>query len=162
MKQRIPASEAFAWSVCLALALCLAAISPASAQAPPPQPAAPAPPVPEEYSYRGMGRRDPFKSLLALQEKKRDISLLPPIQQVELSSFKVVGIIVDPTSGNRAMVKAPDGKSYVVKKGDIMGKNDGEVAEIGMAGLTVRERYLDFMGKETVVSTVLKVTDKLK
>ncbi len=129
---------------------------------PPNAPASSDLPVSEEFHYNGAGRRDPFKSLLILQEKKKDVSMLPPIQQVDLSTFKVVGIIMDNISGNRAMVRAPDSKTYVVKKGDIIGKNEGEVVSIDFQGITVKEKFLDFMNKETATTTVLKVTDKQK
>ncbi len=130
-----------------------AVVSPAAAEAA-------APKSEEEFHYLPAGRRDPFKSLLVLQEKKKDVSMLPPIQQVDIQSFKVVGIIIDRVTGNRAMLQGPDGKSYVIKKGDIVGKNEGEVVSIDFNGLTVRERYLDFMNKETIVTTVLKVSEK--
>lgn len=119
-----------------------------------------APGTPEDFRYGGMGRRDPFKSLLVLQEKKRDVSMLPPIQQVDVQAFKVLGMIIDPKSGNRAMIQAPDGKTYAIKNGDIIGKNEGEVISIGLDGITVREKFLDFMNRETYVSTVLKASDK--
>jgi type IV pilus assembly protein PilP len=145
---------------------------PASSPAatPGPVPAAPAPavqagqnpsaPVDSDFRYDPTGRRDPFKSLLVLQEKKRDVSMLPPVQQIELISFKVVGTIIDAAGGNRAMLIAPDGKTYVVKKGDVIGKNEGEVISITVAGITVKEKFLDYMNKETFVTTVLKAVDK--
>ena len=114
-----------------------------------------------EFFYQSLGRRDPFKSLLVLQEKQKDTSKLPPIQQVDLTSFKVVGLIMDESSGNRAMIKAPDGKSYVIQKGDIVGKNEGEVLSINFDGITVKEKFLDYLDNETTVTTVLKVTEKL-
>ena len=138
-----------------------AAVSPAPM--PPAAPAAQAPAAaPEDFHYGGALRRDPFKSLLVLQEKKRDVSMLPPIQQVDLQTFKVVGVIQDQMAGNRAMVQGPDGKTYVIKKGDIIGKNEGEIMDISLSGISVRERFLDFMNKETIVNTVLRVSEKQK
>jgi type IV pilus assembly protein PilP len=123
---------------------------------------APAPVVePQEYRYDPVGRRDPFKSLLVLQEKKRDITLLPPIQQVDLSAFKVIGIVLDPSGGNKAMLQAPDSKTYVVKKGDVIGRNEGEIQAISRSGIAVREKFVDFMNKETVIESVIGISDKL-
>lgn len=114
----------------------------------------------ETFHYQGGNRRDPFKSLLVLQEKKRDVSMLPPIQQADLKSFTVVGLISDDKYGNRAMVRGPDGKTYIVKKGDIIGKNEGKVVSIDLEGVSVLETFLDFMNRETVLTTVLKVEEK--
>ncbi len=142
---------------------------PAPAQAAAPAPAAMAAPAAaaqnpsaDEFHYNWAGRRDPFKSLLVLQEKKRDVSMLPPIQQVDLATFKVLGIILDKLAGNRAMLQAPDAKTYVIKKGDLIGKNEGEILSIEMNGITVKEKFVDYLNKETNVTTVLKVADKQK
>jgi type IV pilus assembly protein PilP len=69
---------------------------------------------------------------------------------------KVVGIIVDKTSGAQAMVRAPNGQTFVVRVGTIMGKNEGEVVEITLKGITVVEKFLDFMNRETRKETFLK------
>ncbi len=114
-------------------------------------------PAAPDFHYDPTGRRDPFKSLLILQEKKRDVSMLPPIQQLELPAVKVTGLILDTVSGNRAMVKGGDNKTYVIKKGDIIGKNEGEVVSIDANGVTVKEKFVDYMNKETTTTTVLKV-----
>ncbi len=142
-----------------------AVVAPAAPGAPAPmvQPAtaAPAPAggllVPgSEFRYDPTGRRDPFKSLLQLEKKQRDVSLLPPIQQFDLETVKVVGVIVDPKTGAQAMVRAPNGQTFVVKKGTIIGKNEGEVIEITLQGIRVIEKFLDFMNRETRKETFLK------
>jgi len=159
-----------AWAILL-----VAAVPPAPAQEAPAVPPAaaeaalggatgqeaPAPPpallVPGgDYRYDPQGRRDPFKSLLALEQKKRDVALLPPIQQFDLESAKVIGIVVDPKAGAQAMIRAPSGQTFVLKKGTIVGKNDGEVVEITLDGVLVVEKYLDFMNRETRKETFLK------
>jgi type IV pilus assembly protein PilP len=145
----------------------------------PPLPAAPAPgagnplaapgvavqqpPVPagllvpgSEFRYDPTGRRDPFKSLLQLEKKQRDLSQLPPIQQFDLETVKVVGIVVDPGRGAQAMVRAPNGQTFVVRVGSIIGKNEGEVVEITLQGIRVVEKFLDFMNRETRKETFLK------
>jgi type IV pilus assembly protein PilP len=140
---------------------------PAAAPAPA-QPAAPgavASPAPapggllvpgSDFRYDPTGRRDPFKSLLQLEKKQRDVSQLPPIQQFDLESARVVGIIVDPKSGAQAMVKAPNGQTFVVRVGTIIGKNEGEVVEITLQGIRIIEKFLDFMNRETRKETFLK------
>jgi type IV pilus assembly protein PilP len=133
------------------------------AQAPPAEPApADAPPAPAllvpsgDFRYAPEGRRDPFKSLLALEQKKRDVNLLPPIQQFDLEAAKVVGVVVDPVRGAQAMIRSPGGQTFVLRKGTIVGKNDGEVVEITLAGVRVVEKFLDFMNRETRKETFLK------
>jgi type IV pilus assembly protein PilP len=114
----------------------------------------------ENFHYNSAGRRDPFKSLLTLQEKKKDISLLPPIQQLELKQIKVTGIVMDEKEGPRAMIKAPNGRTFIVKKGTIIGKNEGEVIEVSLQGFRVVEKYVDFMGRETLKEVYVKARPK--
>ncbi len=109
-----------------------------------------------EFRYDATGRRDPFKSLLELEKKQRDLSQLPPIQQVELEVLKVVGVVIDPVSGAQAMVRAPNNQTFVVRVGTIMGKNEGEIVEISLKGIRVLEKFLDFMNRETRKETFLK------
>ena len=45
----------------------------------------------ESFHYDPAGRRDPFKSLLDLQSKAKDVSMLPPIQQLDLNEIKIIG-----------------------------------------------------------------------
>jgi type IV pilus assembly protein PilP len=109
-----------------------------------------------EFRYDPAGRRDPFKSLLQLEKKQRDLSQLPPIQQFDLESVKVVGIVVDPQRGAQAMVRAPSGQTFVVRVGTVIGKNEGEVVEITLQGIRIVEKFLDFMNRETRKETFLK------
>jgi type IV pilus assembly protein PilP len=108
------------------------------------------------FRYDPTGRRDPFKSLLQLEKKQRDIASLPPIQQFDLETAKVVGIVIDPGRTPQAMIKAPNGQTFVVRPGTIIGKNEGEVVEITMQGIRVVEKFLDFMNRETRKETFLK------
>ena len=126
-------------------------------------PVAPRPPatgellVPSsEFRYDSTGRRDPFKSLLELEKKQRDTTQLPPIQQFDIETAKVVGVIVDPGRVTQAMVRAPSGQTFVVRVGTILGKNEGEVVEITLQGIRITEKFLDFMNRETRKETFLK------
>jgi type IV pilus assembly protein PilP len=166
-------------AVALLLALAFAA-GPSAIEAAPPSPgegagsapamgaiappaAAPRPAAPgellvpsSEFRYDSTGRRDPFKSLLELEKKQRDTTQLPPIQQFDLETARVVGVVVDPGRVTQAMVRAPSGQTFVVRVGTIMGKNEGEVVEITMQGIRITEKFLDFMNRETRKETFLK------
>jgi type IV pilus assembly protein PilP len=108
------------------------------------------------FRYDPTGRRDPFKSLLQLEKKQRDIASLPPIQQFDLEAAKVIGVVIDPGRPPQAMIRAPNGQTFVVRPGTIVGKNEGEVVEITMQGIRVVEKFVDFMNRETRKETFLK------
>jgi Tfp pilus assembly protein PilP len=89
----------------------------------------------DHFTYSPKGRRDPFKPLI--QEKKivaktingRPEKLKGPLEKFELSQYRLIALVV--VNGTpRAMVKAPDGKSYTVKVGSYIGMNSGLVKTI--------------------------------
>ncbi|MEA3545937.1 MAG: pilus assembly protein PilP [Thermodesulfobacteriota bacterium] len=87
------------------------------------------------FTYSPKGRRDPFKPLV---EKKREVikkakgrltKIKGPLEKFELSQYRLIAIMV--VKGvPRAMVAAPDGRSYTVKVGEYIGMNDGLVKKI--------------------------------
>ena len=108
------------------------------------------------FHYESAGRRDPFKSLLDLGEKPRDPDVpLPPIQKIDLKSVTINGVILDDAAGNQAMIKAGS-QSFVVTTGMIIGKNEGEIIEITLDGVRVVEKFVDFMGRETLKEIFIK------
>lgn len=100
-----------------------------------------------KFVYQAEGRRDPFLPLTAIRKPVGDVSEEPltPLQQYELQQYRLIGVIVgldDP----KAMVVAPDGKSYILKKGIKIGKNNGVVLDISKDVIQVQEKYYDFSG----------------
>ena len=87
------------------------------------------------FAYSPKGRRDPFKPLIqekqkvAKKIKGRPDKFKGPLEKFELSQYRLIALMV--VKGiPRAMVKAPDGKSYTVKVGEYIGMNDGFVKRI--------------------------------
>ena len=104
----------------------------------------------DSFSYGPRGRRDPFKPLVQKKEfvKKtngRVNKVKGPLEMFELDQYRLIAIMV--VKGvPRAMIKAPDGKSYTVKIGQYIGMNDGvvknietKIAEINKSGLRVEK-----------------------
>lgn len=89
------------------------------------------------YSPRS---RDPFVPLFQQIHKKngkaeRDKG---PLEKYELSQFRLMALLIVEGSP-RAMVKAPDGKGYTVKPGDLIGANGGVVKRIETKTVVVSE-----------------------
>jgi type IV pilus assembly protein PilP len=104
--------------------------------------------APEKYVYSPLGRRDPFQPLVAVEKLKSTPASetpLTPLQKFDLGQFKLIGVIVG-KGESKAMVIAPDGKSYILKRGVAIGKNNGVVREIRPNSVLVKERYEDFTG----------------
>lgn len=103
-------------------------------------------PAEKEFSYASVGRRDPFQALTTVQRPVlATLAASTPLQKFSLDQLQVIGVIWgkgEPT----AMVTAPDGKSYILKKGIQAGKNNGTVIDINEEAIIVEEKFYDFSG----------------
>lgn len=113
--------------------------TPAPAAAPAPAPAAP------EYSYKPAGRRDPFMPLIVKEEKSKTVNR-PPLERYNISEFKFTGIVWG-GFGYNAILEAPDGKGYFIRKGTVVGPNGGVVKSISSKHIIVEEKYKTFTGE---------------
>jgi type IV pilus assembly protein PilP len=113
------------------------------------------PPVPkpqesaEDYRYNAQGRRDPLEPLVkpelpdVLRPKPRQPERpLGPLERFDLSALKLVGIVWGEL-GRKALIKAPDGKSYFANLETYMGKYSGKVIAIENDRLVIEEQYLN-------------------
>jgi len=102
----------------------------------------------QKYVYNPEGHRDPFANPLKeirtpLGESKETLT---PLQKVDLKQLRVVGVIIG-RGEPAAMVTGPGGKSYILKRGVKVGKNDGVVVGIDAEKIKIREKYYDFSGE---------------
>ena len=115
----------------------------------------PSPPVPkpqesaEDYRYSPQDRRDHLEPLLKpvppdeLRPKPRQPERpLGPLERFDLSALKLVGIVWGEL-GRKALIKAPDGKSYFATLETYMGKYSGKVIAIENDRLVIEEQYLN-------------------
>lgn len=85
----------------------------------------------EAFAYNPAGRRDPFAPLVyqISTAPAKEQRTLGPLEKFELNEFRLLAMMI--VRGEpHAMVKAPDGKSYTVVPGDLMGPNGGVVKRI--------------------------------
>jgi len=120
----------------------------------------------EDYVYTSVGKRDPFRSIFdEMGLESEDLgSEIPtsPLQAFEVSSFRLLGIIWGVASPV-GMVKAPDGKSYLVKVGTLMGQNWGKVTKIMRDRIIVTEVSRNPSGPKIINQVEIKLhTEELK
>lgn len=110
-----------------------------------------------KYAYVAEGRRDPFQPFMLVRrpvDVQGDLSALTPLQQYETQQYKLTAIIVG-YGESMAMVSAPDGKSYVVRKGMKIGKSGGKVIQISKEAVLVEEKYRDL--SDEVRTNILEI-----
>jgi len=96
-------------------------------------------------------KRDPFLS--------PKILVSAPIREIfryDISNFKLVGI-VSGIKANKALFVVPSGKSYVLQKGDILGRRKGTIAKITNSEVTVRAIFIDNQNKKQPIITKFTV-----
>lgn len=102
-----------------------------------------------EYTYNPVDKPDPFKPFIQItptKEYSRGVPLTP-LQKYEISQLKLVAIISTP-EGNIALVEDSAGKGYFLKKGTVIGKNDGKVKKILKDKVIIEEVYEDIFGQK--------------
>ena len=100
-----------------------------------------------EFVYVTEGRRDPFVPLTKIKRPLSQASGEPetPLQSYDIVQFRLVAVIIG-KGEPKAMVVAPDGKSYLLARGVKIGKNNGVVKDITSDVILVEEKYYDFSG----------------
>jgi len=112
---------------------------------------------PNERRYSSARMRDPFRPfVLELRSKRRRRENLSPLERVELSQLKLVGIIWD-IPEPRAMVEDTAGLGYVIKIGTSIGRNDGTVKVIAPKEVVIEENFFDFYGAKKSREVKLKL-----
>lgn len=113
----------------------------------------------EEWAYSSVGKRDPFRSFLAeLSQQGGALATrcATPLGKFELEQLKLRAVIVgleDPV----AMVEAPNGTGYTVRRGACIGKNGGTVAAVRSGEVVVTEWAVRADGTKEKTQTVLRL-----
>ncbi len=81
-----------------------------------------------DFIYNPMGRRDPFWDLLKRNSSKLKKKRKAGLAGLDIDQLELEGIIRE-KGVFIALLKGPDGRPYLVKKGDSV--YDGEILEIG-------------------------------
>jgi type IV pilus assembly protein PilP len=130
------------------------------AAAPAPATAAPAQKPPEqEWAYSSVGKRDPFKSFLSelsVQAGSLATRCATPLGRYEVEQLKLVAVVTgleDPL----AMVQAPNGVGYTLRRGACIGKNGGVIAAVRSGEVVISEWAIRADGTRDHTQTVLRL-----
>ena len=136
-----------------------APVAPAAAPGPAAAPAAAQKTDQPEWSYSSVGKRDPFRSFLAELDRSQGAlttRCATPLGRFELEQLKLVAVVTgleDPV----AMVEAPSGVGYSVRRGACIGKNGGVVAAVRSGEVVVSEWAMRADGTRDRTQTVLRL-----
>lgn len=92
-------------------------------------------------------RRNPFLSYIIVRKGKEKVKRVKgPLECCDLNLFRIVAVVLSGDS-SYALVHAPDGKRYIVRRGDLMGLVGGRIIKINSNGIKVREYIRDENGR---------------
>jgi type IV pilus assembly protein PilP len=153
-----------------ALALALAACG--DAKKPPARPATPAPnaasaavkpdaaePAAPEWAYSSVGKRDPFRSFLVELAASREQAVsrcATPLGRFEIDQLRLVAVVTgldDPV----AMVQAPNGIGYTIRRGACVGRNGGVISAVRGGEVVIQEWAIRADGTRDRTQTILKL-----
>ncbi len=115
-------------------------------------------PAEQEWVYTSVGKRDPVRSYLAEVTKESGFSTrcTTPLGHFGIEQLKLVAVITgleDPV----AMVEAPTGVGYSVRRGACIGRNGGVVAAVRSGEVVVTEWVIRADGTRDPTQTVLQL-----
>ncbi len=109
----------------------------------------------QDYFYDPRNKRDPFRSIRFVNsgEAQKDFG---PLGDFELGQLELSAVIWDATNP-RALILDPGGRSYIIREGSAIGKNNGQVIHIGDNLVLVKETYENFAGEQTTKDVELRI-----
>lgn len=110
----------------------------------------------QDYFYDPTGKRDPFRSFQFNDEDQQDKKSFGPLADFELGQLELSAVIWE-ANNPRALILDPGGRSYIVREGSQIGKNNGEVIHIGDNLVLVKETYENFAGERTTKDVELRI-----
>ena len=112
----------------------------------------------QDYFYDPRGKRDPFRSFrFVVDEDSAGEEMSGPLGDFEIGQLELSAVIWD--AGNpRALIVDPGGRSFIVREGDPVGKNSGQVIHIGDNLVLVKETYENFAGEQTTKDVELRIS----
>ncbi|HEB89478.1 MAG TPA: hypothetical protein ENI85_07920 [Deltaproteobacteria bacterium] len=108
-----------------------------------------------DYFYDPRGKRDPFRSFRFVEDGPKEKEF-GPLGDFELGQLELSAVIWD-ASNPRALILDPGGRSYIVREGSQIGKNNGQVIHIGDNLVLVKETYENLAGEQTTKDVELRI-----
>lgn len=110
-----------------------------------------------DYFYDPTGKRDPFRSFQYAGEDEEQLQKTAgPLADFELGQLELSAVLWE-HQNPRALIIDPGGRSYIVREGSLIGKNNGEVIHIGDNLVLVKETYENFAGERTTKDVELRI-----
>lgn len=102
--------------------------------------------------YNPAGKRDPFKAVI-LVNNERTPSNIYPTEKYDLDQLSLKGIF-RMAGKSRALVEAPDGQTFTLFEGDIVGRERATLSRILRTEIIFTQKTVNYLGSTTLVERV--------
>lgn len=123
----------------------------------------PTSPTPSATEAAPQGTSTAAEAMLRLRDpfKRPDLEMVKVVPKTELESyaadsFKMIGVLTGPKR-LKAMLLAPDGKTYFVTERTKIGTRNGFVRRITPEAVSVREKVVNVLGQEENLDLEIKL-----
>lgn len=104
--------------------------------------------------YSPVGKRDPFRQ--PVTESGREVSAVNPIEKWGLEKLELKAILKG-IGRPRAMFEDPDGRTFILSEGDIIGRERGTVSKIINKEVIITERTFNYLGAQSLYERILSL-----
>lgn len=108
--------------------------------------------------YTPVGKRDPFK-VMSLDAYSRNLASSSPSEKYGIDRFQLKAILRYPEDV-RAMFEDPEGRSYILRQGDMLGRERGTLSTILQTEVIVTEKTFNYLGEESLYERVLSLPEE--
>lgn len=110
----------------------------------------------QDYFYDPRNKRDPFRSFRFMEDEDEEAQDFGPLADFELAQLELSAVVWD-ANNPRALILDPGGRSYIIREGSLIGKNQGQVIHIGDNLVLVKETYENLAGEKTTKDVELRI-----
>lgn len=105
--------------------------------------------------YNPVGKRDPFRVLSTLPQGRKLATIYPTekydLDQLALKAILRVG------GKSRAMVQAPDGQTFILYEGEMVGRERATLSRILRTEVIVTQQTANYLGNTSLVERVISL-----
>ena len=105
--------------------------------------------------YNPLGKRDPFKEVTSNQDSRKPSSIYPT-ESYDLDQL-VLKAILRMSGKSRAVLEAPDGKTFVVFEGDVVGRERATLSRILKSEIIFTQKTFNYLGSGSLIERVVSL-----
>jgi len=105
--------------------------------------------------YSPVGKRDPFRVPAA----GRELASINPLERFSIEQLQLRGILRGDGQA-RAMFEDPEGRTHIIREGELLGREQGTVSRILNTEVIITEKTFNYRGEESLYEKIISLPQK--